>query len=307
MERKTRLKSWLHQMLQRAQEGERLPLPEELAIFYKEDEIAIEKLEEMLKDFSCNMSPANTPPVATYRRRNRGRGKGRRRGKKLAPSLGEKPGLPDLSKTIIFRGEESQPIPEVEVRVNSFVFDPSDEEEEEQEEIISELPCQKAARPADRAAQSKSGQDESLAPEEGLLTPLFEEESNEQPEARRTNQFRQPIKPLADIVPPLEQLHVRADRKIIQHMKRFPTNVTIWDAIAWSKELRASSRYNQLVGHMGIHGHRSLTEALNKDSLVRQKEYPTESLSKSRESVYIETSARHSRGILEQWSVGNNI
>ncbi|MQM04654.1 hypothetical protein Taro_037454, partial [Colocasia esculenta] len=45
-------------------------------------------------------------------------------------------------------------------------------------------------------------------------------------------------------------------------------------------------RYNQFVDHMGTHGQRRLTEALNKDSLVRQKEYPTESLSKSRESVY---------------------
>ncbi|MQL89544.1 hypothetical protein Taro_022119, partial [Colocasia esculenta] len=41
--------------------------------------------------------------------------------------------------------------------------------------------------------------------------------------------------------------------------------------------------YNQLVDHVGIHGQRRLTEALNKDSLVRQKEYPTESLSGSRE------------------------
>ncbi|MQL74341.1 hypothetical protein Taro_006691 [Colocasia esculenta] len=32
-------------------------------------------------------------------------------------------------------------------------------------------------------------------------------------------------------------------------------------------------------------------------------EYPTESSSMSRESVNIETSTRHSRGILEQWSV----
>ncbi|MQM06892.1 hypothetical protein Taro_039723 [Colocasia esculenta] len=63
--------------------------------------------------------------------------------------------------------------------------------------------------------------------------------------------------------------------------------------------------YNQLVDHVGIHGQRRLTEALNKDSLVRQKEDPTESSSKSRESVYIETSARRSREILEQWSVGN--
>ncbi|MQM02464.1 hypothetical protein Taro_035232 [Colocasia esculenta] len=65
------------------------------------------------------------------------------------------------------------------------------------------------------------------------------------------------------------------------------------------------ARYNRLVDHVGIHGQRRLTEALNKDSLVRQKEYPTESSSKSRESVYIETSDRRSRGILEQWSVDN--
>ncbi|MQM20806.1 hypothetical protein Taro_053834 [Colocasia esculenta] len=63
--------------------------------------------------------------------------------------------------------------------------------------------------------------------------------------------------------------------------------------------------YNQLVDHVGTHGQRRLTEALNKDSLVRQKEYMMESSSKSRERVYIETSARRSRGILEQWSVEN--
>ncbi|MQL71560.1 hypothetical protein Taro_003898 [Colocasia esculenta] len=51
----------------------------------------------------------------------------------------------------------------------------------------------------------------------------------------------------------------------------------------YSKE---RERYNQLVDHVGIHGQRRLTEALNKNSLVRQKEYPTESSSKSRECVY---------------------
>ncbi|MQL99452.1 hypothetical protein Taro_032177, partial [Colocasia esculenta] len=43
--------------------------------------------------------------------------------------------------------------------------------------------------------------------------------------------------------------------------------------------------YNQLIDHVGIHGQRRLTEALNKDSLVWQKEYPTESSSKSREKI----------------------
>ncbi|MQL89353.1 hypothetical protein Taro_021926 [Colocasia esculenta] len=44
------------------------------------------------------------------------------------------------------------------------------------------------------------------------------------------------------------------------------------------------SGYNQFVDHVGIYGQRRLTEALNKDSLVQQKEYPMESSSKSRES-----------------------
>ncbi|MQM05138.1 hypothetical protein Taro_037944 [Colocasia esculenta] len=43
------------------------------------------------------------------------------------------------------------------------------------------------------------------------------------------------------------------------------------------------ARYNRIVDHVGIHGQRRLTEALNKYSLVRQKKYPTESSSKSRE------------------------
>ncbi|MQL84398.1 hypothetical protein Taro_016911 [Colocasia esculenta] len=40
--------------------------------------------------------------------------------------------------------------------------------------------------------------------------------------------------------------------------------------------------YNRLVDHVGIHGQRRLVEALNKDSLVRQKEYPMESSSNRR-------------------------
>ncbi|MQL81428.1 hypothetical protein Taro_013886 [Colocasia esculenta] len=278
MERKTRLKNWLHQMLQRAQEGEKLPLPEELAIFYKEDEITIEKLEEMLKDFSCNMvsipppaslqSPAVTPPVATYRRRNRGKKKGRGRGKKFASSLGEKANSPDLGKTIIFRGEEPQPAPEVEVRANPFIFDPSDEEEEEQQDIASGLSYRRATQPvvfvssdeeeyggwaipnkpsnrkapesADRPTPPRSGEGETTALKEDSLSSLFEEKPDEQPGTARVNQFGQPIKALEDIVPPLDQLRARADRKIIQHIKRFPTNITVWDAIAWSKELRTA-------------------------------------------------------------------
>ncbi|MQM12646.1 hypothetical protein Taro_045567 [Colocasia esculenta] len=153
MKRKMRLRSWLHQMLQRAREGEKLPLPEELALFYKEDEITVEKLEEMLEDFSCNMvsisppaslqSPADKTHVVTYQRRNRGRGKGPERGKKSTLPPDEKSSSPGLDKIIVFRSEKPQPVPETEVWVNSFVFDPFDEEEEEHEEITSEPPCRR--------------------------------------------------------------------------------------------------------------------------------------------------------------------
>ncbi|MQL82186.1 hypothetical protein Taro_014655 [Colocasia esculenta] len=47
--------------------------------------------------------------------------------------------------------------------------------------------------------------------------------------------------------------------------------------------LSSDEGYNQLVDHVEIHGQRRLTEALNKDSLVRQKEYLMECSSKSRE------------------------
>ncbi|MQL81461.1 hypothetical protein Taro_013914 [Colocasia esculenta] len=48
--------------------------------------------------------------------------------------------------------------------------------------------------------------------------------------------------------------------------------------------------YSQLADHVGIHGQRRLTEALNNDLLVWQKEYSTESSSKPTKSEYRETS-----------------
>ncbi|MQL78095.1 hypothetical protein Taro_010523 [Colocasia esculenta] len=41
--------------------------------------------------------------------------------------------------------------------------------------------------------------------------------------------------------------------------------------------MHKSRGYNRLVDHVGIHDQRRLTEALDKDSLVRRKEYPMES------------------------------
>ncbi|MQL84951.1 hypothetical protein Taro_017466 [Colocasia esculenta] len=73
------------------------------------------------------------------------------------------------------------------------------------------------------------------------------------------------------------QLEIEMLRKQIQEKEAY---------ILASKEMEGLvetlQRYNPLVDHVGIHGQRRLTEALNKDSLVRRKEYPTESSSKSR-------------------------
>ncbi|MQL91058.1 hypothetical protein Taro_023660 [Colocasia esculenta] len=114
MERKIKLKSWLRQMLQQAQKGEKLPLPEELAIFYKDDEITIEKFQDMLKNFSCNMvlipPPASLQPptgktvVATYQHHGRGSGRGhknnKRRSQASSPTKGvtEQTARPALSE-----------------------------------------------------------------------------------------------------------------------------------------------------------------------------------------------------------------
>ncbi|MQL70329.1 hypothetical protein Taro_002642 [Colocasia esculenta] len=58
-----------------------------------------------------------------------------------------------------------------------------------------------------------------------------------------------------------------------------------WPCYAQVQRSDVIQGYNWLVHHVGIHGQRRLTEALNKDSLVRQKEYLTESLSKRRKCV----------------------
>ncbi|MQL68607.1 hypothetical protein Taro_000872 [Colocasia esculenta] len=63
--------------------------------------------------------------------------------------------------------------------------------------------------------------------------------------------------------------------------------------------------YNRLVDHVGIHGQRRLTEALNKDLLVRQKKYPTESSSKSRESMGFLAKKHRSRRTLMRVATGS--
>ncbi|MQL69533.1 hypothetical protein Taro_001802, partial [Colocasia esculenta] len=63
---------------------------------------------------------------------------------------------------------------------------------------------------------------------------------------------------------------------------RLNSRSSCWPCYAQVQRSDVIQGYNRLVDHVGIHGQRRLTEVLNKDSLVRQKEYPTESSSKSR-------------------------
>ena len=39
-------------------------------------------------------------------------------------------------------------------------------------------------------------------------------------------------------MPSLKEARARADRKVLQMMKKYPGNLTIWDALSLSKELR---------------------------------------------------------------------
>ncbi|MQL75920.1 hypothetical protein Taro_008310 [Colocasia esculenta] len=59
--------------------------------------------------------------------------------------------------------------------------------------------------------------------------------------------------------------------------------------------------YNRLVDHVGIHDQRRLTEALNNDSLVRRKEYPMESSSKSRKVTSLFDTGSLITRVLSHW------
>lgn len=98
-------------MLQRMEKGEEYPILEELFLFYKDDELTMEVLEQMLQDLFCNTvaipppDSINSPPgegnaanhserntfVMTYQRHstgnNRGRGRGRGCGRRRNPTL----------------------------------------------------------------------------------------------------------------------------------------------------------------------------------------------------------------------------
>ncbi|MQM09762.1 hypothetical protein Taro_042636 [Colocasia esculenta] len=59
--------------------------------------------------------------------------------------------------------------------------------------------------------------------------------------------------------------------------KRWNSRSFRWPCYAQVQRSNVIQGYNRLVDHVGIYDQRRLTEALCKGSLVRRKEYPTES------------------------------
>ncbi|MQL80879.1 hypothetical protein Taro_013346 [Colocasia esculenta] len=151
LERKIRLRSLLYQLqVEALEEGEHY-LSARLKSMYGDREITIKELDSMLSSHVCNMvsipppkelqtSPSDItiqaedkPMMLTYQRRpanNRHRKKGRGKEQKTASTTPKKSDVTKSSKVILFHGEESKPLPEAEIRADSNVFDPSDEEEE---------------------------------------------------------------------------------------------------------------------------------------------------------------------------------
>ncbi|MQM08656.1 hypothetical protein Taro_041512 [Colocasia esculenta] len=247
IERITRLRDWLCQVQQEDLEGEEFPLSSRLVFFNEDEEITIEKLTSMFNSFTCNMvfiplpkelhvSPSDTtiqakdkPTTLTYRHRpgnnsNRHRGRGRGRWQKATSTTAKKPDITNSSKVILFRGEESRPLPETEIRTDSYVFDPSDEEEG--------LP--------NIASHSKNGDQSPYASSnEPDNAPLPQDEKPSSSLSQK--KFVKPKEPSESLIggsSPLDQTRAEADDKILQQLKSLSVNITVWEAIASSKDLR---------------------------------------------------------------------
>ncbi|MQM12333.1 hypothetical protein Taro_045248 [Colocasia esculenta] len=247
IERKTRLRDWLLQVHQEALQGKESPLSSDLGLFNEGEEITMEQLDSMFSSFTCNMvfvpppkelqiSTSDTviqaedkPTTLTYQRRpvnnpcrHLGRSRGRRQ--KAASTTVKKPDITTPNKVILFRGEESRPLPEIQIRADSYVFDPSDEEEG-----VPNIASHAKAKDQSPYASSNESDNAPPIPNEKLLAPLSQKK------------FVRPKEPSGSLTrgsSPLDQTRAEADDKILQQLKSLPINITVWEAIAWSKDLR---------------------------------------------------------------------
>ncbi|MQM14721.1 hypothetical protein Taro_047656 [Colocasia esculenta] len=247
IEQKIRLRDWLLQVQQEALQEEESPPSPSLGLFNEGEEITMEQLDSMFSSFTCNMvfvpppkelqiSTSDTtvqaedkPMTLTYQRwpannpnRHPGRGRGRRQ--KAASTTAKKPDITNPNKVVLFRGEESRPLPETQIRADSYVFDPSDEEEG-----LPDIASHAKAKDQSPYASSNEPDNAPPFPNEKLLAPLSQKK------------FVKPKEPSGSLTggsSPLDQTRAKAADKILQQLKSLPVNITVWEGIAWSKDLR---------------------------------------------------------------------
>ncbi|MQL81678.1 hypothetical protein Taro_014147 [Colocasia esculenta] len=242
IERKRRLRDWLLHVQHEALQEEDLPPSPSLSLFNEGAKITMEQLESMFSSFSCYMvfippsKELQTPASGTtaqagdklttlvYQRRPPGNlnhhpKKGRGRHQKGASSTTK-----HQEKIILFHGEEAKPLPEPQIRADSYIFDPSDEE--------GGLP-DKASQSEDKNSSPYASSNEPdnvpPLPNEKLLAPISQNKSAKSKELSESSSRESSH---------LDQIRSEADNKILQQLKSLPVNITVWEAIAWSKDLR---------------------------------------------------------------------
>ncbi|MQM23717.1 hypothetical protein Taro_056784, partial [Colocasia esculenta] len=242
IERKRRLRNWLLQVQHEAlQEGDLPPSPN-LSLFNGDEEITMEQLDSMFSSFHCYMvfipppkelqtPTSNTtaqvgdkPTTLVYQRRPPGSSsrhpkKGRGRHQKAASSTTKHP-----DRIILFHGEETKPLPEPQIRTDSYIFDPSDEEGG-----LSDKVPQSGDKNLSPYASSNEPDNVPPLPNEKLLAPISQKKPVKSKELSGTSSRESSH---------LDQIRFEADDKILQQLQSLPVNITVWEAIAWSKDLR---------------------------------------------------------------------
>ncbi|MQL88686.1 hypothetical protein Taro_021251 [Colocasia esculenta] len=242
IERKRRLRNWLlHVQHEALQEGDLHPSPN-LSLFNGDEEITMEQLDSMFSSFHCYMvfipppkelqtPTSNTtaqagdkPTTLVYQRRppgnsNRHPKKGSGRHPKAASSTTKQP-----HKVILFHGKEVKPLPEPQIRADSYIFDPSDEEGG-----LSDKVPQSGDKNSSPYASSNEPDNVPPLPNEKLLAPISQ---------KKTVKSKEPSGSSSRESSYLDQIRSEADDKILQQLQSLPVNITVWEAIAWSKDLR---------------------------------------------------------------------
>ncbi|MQL99771.1 hypothetical protein Taro_032495 [Colocasia esculenta] len=190
-----------------------VPPPKELQISTSDTTV---QAEDKPMTLTYQRRPANNP------NRHPGRGHGRRQ--KVASTTAKKPDITNPNKVILFHGKESRPLPETQIRADSYVFDPTDEEEG-----LPDIASHAKAKDQSPYASSNEPDNAPPFPNEKLLAPLSQKK------------FVKPKEPSGSLTGGsslLDQTRAEADDKILQQLKSLPVNITVWEAIAWSKYLR---------------------------------------------------------------------